>query len=282
MDFHSLDPQFREALAEDLGEGDVTTGPILDQAGKAEVRLEARLVARQECVLAGWPVFVRIFELLGPCSARCRFEEGDSVPAGTTVGVVEASPGVLLKGERVALNFLQRLCGIAGLTRRYVGMVAHTKVKILDTRKMTPLWRAIEKYAVRIGGGTNHRFGLYDQVLIKENHIALAGGIGPAVRMCRKSGGDRYRIEVEVTAPAGVAEAVEAGADIVLLDNMSPGQVRESVAVAAGRCLLEVSGGVNEGSLVEYAETGVDFISMGVLTHSCRAADLSLLLSPHE
>jgi nicotinate-nucleotide pyrophosphorylase (carboxylating) len=274
MDFLELDPLLKAALREDLGRGDLTTEAILPDSGR---RASARIVAKEELVLAGWPVFLRVFELLGDIEGKAYFLEGEKVGC-TDIGRISGPAGALLKGERVALNFLQRLCGIATRTRELVELVSHTQARILDTRKTTPLLRNLEKYAVRIGGGYNHRFGLDDGILIKENHIALAGGLGQAYRACREKAPHLNRIEVEVENHDQLEEALLLGAEVVLLDNMTPDQVREAVALSQGRCLLEVSGGVNEGNIAAYAEAGVDLISLGALTHSSRAADISMLM----
>lgn len=279
MDFLDLDPLLRQALREDLGRGDITTDAILERSGslKGGAQVQAKIVANEEFVLAGWPVFVRVFQLLGDIEGEAYFEEGSSV-GRETVGKLSGAPSVVLKGERVALNFLQRMSGVATQTRKYVSLIAHTRAKVLDTRKTTPLWRTLEKYAVRIGGGHNHRFGLDDGILIKENHIAIGGGIEAAINACRSQSAHLHKIEVEVKNLEELGQAISAGADVVLLDNMTPRQVEEAVKIANGRCVLEVSGGVRESSIIEYAETGVDLISLGVLTHSYRSVDMSLLL----
>jgi nicotinate-nucleotide pyrophosphorylase (carboxylating) len=277
MDFLSLDPRLRQALQEDLGRGDITTEAILQSNPHADGVRTAQVLARQRMVLAGWPVFIRVFQLLGPVTGRIRYGEGDWVETGC-MGTLEGSVSILLKAERVALNFLQRLCGIATRTRGCVDRVGSSRVRVLDTRKTTPLWRSLEKYAVRMGGGQNHRMGLDDGVLIKENHIAAAGGVAAAVRACRERCGHLQRIQVEVTHQGELADALDAGADAVLLDNMPAEEVRRSVAACAGRCLVEVSGGITGQNLQAYAETGVDFISMGSLTHSVASSDISLIL----
>lgn len=276
MDFLSLDNRLREALREDIGRGDVTTESIVEGT-TSEHTCEARIVAKEDLVLAGWPVFVRVFELLGPVAVRSESQEGALVPAGSTLGCVRGPGNVLLQGERVALNMLQRMCGVASLTREYAQAIAGTGARILDTRKTTPLWRDLEKYAVRVGGGVNHRRGLDDGILIKENHIAWAGGIAAAVRACIRRSSHLQKVEIEVTNLEQLEEALQAGAEIVMLDNMNVEQVREAVKVSAGRCLLEVSGGVNLGTIRKYAETGIDFVSVGALTHSYRARDISML-----
>lgn len=280
MIFPQLDPLFRQAIEEDFGQGDLTTESILADGktvGVGAKRTQARVLAKEEFVLAGWPVFVRIFELIGDIEVECYFEDGVVVEPGD-LGHLSARPLVLLSGERVALNFLQRMSGIATKTRSFVNLVAHTGAKILDTRKTTPLWRKLEKYAVRIGGGYNHRFGLNDGILIKENHIQISGGIEKAIEACRSRGSHLQKVEVEVSDLKQLECAIGAGTDAVLLDNMTPEQILEAVKITNRRCLLEVSGGVNEDNVVQYAETEVDFISLGVLTHSYRSVDISLLL----
>ncbi|MFQ5738812.1 MAG: carboxylating nicotinate-nucleotide diphosphorylase [Acidobacteriota bacterium] len=282
MDSLNLDPLLRQALSEDLGRGDITTNSILpgplESSPPRRLRAQAVVNAKQELVLAGWPVFRRVFELLGgDVHGEPLFPEGATVGPGV-IGALHAEAFVLLRGERVALNLLQRLCGVATQTGQLVKLVSHTDVKILDTRKTTPLWRGLEKYAVRIGGGHNHRMGLDDGVLIKENHIAVAGGIEVAIESCRKRVSPLHKIEVEVRNLEEMEIAIEAGADLVLLDNMTPDQVAVAVRRTAGRCPLEVSGGVSRDTVVAYAESGVDFISLGALTHSYRCPDISMLL----
>ncbi len=279
MDSLSLDSRLREALREDIGRGDVTTESIAEFGGASDRTSEARIVAKEELVLAGWPFFVRVFELLGPVEVRPGAKEGSVVAAGATLGCLRAPAQVLLCGERVALNLLQRVSGVATLTREYVRAIEGTRAAILDTRKTTPMWRDLEKYAVRVGGGVNHRQGLDDGILIKENHIAWAGGIRAAIEACRRRSSHLQKIEIEVTDLEQLEEALRAGAEIVLLDNMTVEQVRDAVRVSSGRCLLEVSGGVTLQSIRQYAETGIDFVSIGALTHSSRARDISMLFS---
>jgi len=225
---------------------------------------------------------VRVFQLLGEVEAQTRFEEGAQVEQESTVGKLSGAASVLLRGERVAMNFLQRMSGVATQTRKYVKLVAHTTAKVLDTRKTTPLWRSLERYAVRTGGGLNHRFGLDDGILIKENHIAMAGGIGAALEACRSRLNHLHKIEIEVRNLEELSQAINAGAEVLLLDNMSTKQVQEAVQIAKGCCVLEVSGGVNESNIVEYAEAGVDFISLGILTHSSPSVDLSVSLHKYD
>ena len=262
------------ALKEDLGSGDVTTRITVNP----EKRARAELLAKENLVLAGLDVARRAFALVDPETVFISsFTDGDEISKGTVFARVEGRAVSLLEAERVALNFLQRLCGIATLTRRFVAEVAGTKASITDTRKTTPGLRSMEKYAVRVGGGRNHRFSLADGVLIKENHSRAAGGIGEAVRRARAGAPHPLKIEVEVSTLEEVAEAVAARADILLLDNMDVQRVRESVALVNGRALLEVSGGMALSTVRTFAQTGVDILSVGALTHSARAMDISML-----
>jgi nicotinate-nucleotide pyrophosphorylase (carboxylating) len=277
MDFLNLDALLKQALEEDLGRGDLTTEAILERVGssrKEAIQAQAAVLAKEKLILAGWPIFLRVFQLMGEIESEVYLEEGAQVDRATIVGKLQGKAAVLLQGERVALNFLQRISGVATLTRKYVQLVAHTQAKILDTRKTTPLWRSLEKYAVRKGGGLNHRFGLYDGILIKENHVAMAGGIEAALDACRGP----MEVEIEVRNFEELSQAIDTGAERVLLDNMSPQEVQKAVKIAKGRCALEVSGGVHESNVVEYAETGVDFISLGILTHSAPSVDFSVSL----
>lgn len=269
------------ALAEDVGSGDVST---LWTVGAAQ-RGRARIVAKQPGVLAGLATARAVFAQLEPAlQVRMALADGARVAPGDGVLAVEGPVRGILGGERVALNFLQRLSGVATLTRRYVDAVAGTGARILDTRKTTPGLRALEKQAVRAGGGENHRFGLFDMVLLKENHLAAAGGIAAAVAAVRRQNAAGLRVEVETTSLAEVEEALAAGVDRILFDNMPPARLREAVALVRARGErrpeTEASGGVTLQTVRAIAETGVDFISVGALTHSVPALDLSLLLEP--
>ena len=239
----------------------------------------ARLIAKEELVLAGLFVAEKVFLRLNPgvVFTAC-FAEGARVSSGEIIATVCGDAADLLMAERVALNLLQRMCGIATLTSRYVQAVSGTKARIVDTRKTTPGLREVEKYAVRIGGGINHRTGLYDGVLIKENHIAAAGGIAEAVRRAHAYIPHTLKIEIETETPAQVEEALAAGADIIMLDNMDCDTMMRCVVMIGGRSLVEASGGVNLDTVRAIAETGVDIISIGALTHSPRAMDISMLL----
>lgn len=273
---HWVDRMIRLALEEDLFSGDLTTDAIIDPGAGGK----ASLVSREEIVLAGLPVFRRVFEIL---SAEVEFEfffkDGSAVPAGGEICLLSGPLSEILKGERTALNLLQRMSGIATLTRAYVTKAGAHKARILDTRKTAPGLRLLDKYAVRMGGGFNHRLGLYDGILIKDNHIAAAGSVARAVALAKQNTPHTIKVEVEVEDHAGLEEALQAGADVVLLDNMSTQMMREAVRITGGRALLEASGNIDLGNVEEVAETGVDLISIGALTHSARAVDLSLELT---
>lgn len=272
---HGLDRILEAALAEDIHTGDITTVAVVPEKRNAK----AILKAKEAMVLAGIEVAARVFQLLDPAIRFTpRFSDGAALQPGDILAELEGEAAFLLQGERVALNLLQRMCGIATLTSRYVEAVKGTRARIVDTRKTTPGLRVLEKYAVRVGGGINHRTGLYDGVLIKENHIAAAGGIAEAVRRARAYIPHTMKIEVETESQAEVGEALAAGADIIMLDNMDPAAMRQAVAAIGGQALVEASGGVNLDTVRVIAETGVDIISVGALTHSARAMDISMLL----
>jgi len=272
-----IDAIVRRALDEDIGDGDVTTlctiGP--------DAWVTGRFLAKAPGVVAGLEVVRAVF---GQLDARVRFvarvADGDPVEARTVVAEISGPGRAVLTGERVALNFLQRMSGIATLTRRFVEATRGTRAVILDTRKTAPGLRALDKWAVRLGGGHNHRMGLYDMVLIKDNHIAAVGSITEAVARVRAGDTHRRPIEVEVTTLAELAEALVLGVDRVMLDNMGPGEMREAVRITAGRVPLEASGGVRLDTVAAIAATGVDLISTGAITHSISALDISLDLDP--
>lgn len=264
----------RAWLQEDAGRGDLTTALVVPRGSSARARLEARASG----VVAGLEVAAACFEAAGGDGVKWIAEasDGDEVSAGTALARVDGDLSAILLAERVALNILGRLSGIATLTRRYVDATAGSKTKIVDTRKTTPALRALEKHAVAVGGGTNHRFGLDDGILVKDNHIAAAGGIGPATRRAVEGAPHGLKVEVEVQTLEQMEEAIEAGADVVLLDNMSPAEVARAVKDAAGRVVLEASGGITLQNVGEYARTGVDLISIGALTHSATSLDVAL------
>ena len=263
----------RRALVEDVGAGDVTTTAVVDSQASAR----ARIAFREPGVLAGMGVAREVFaQLDAAAEVDAAVADGTRIGAGETVAVVRASTRSLLTGERVALNFLQRLSGIATLTRAFVDAVEGTGVRILDTRKTTPMLRALEKYAVRMGGGANHRTGLYDAILIKDNHIAAAGDVAEAIARARSAAPADMAIQVEVESPDEAAAAVSAGAHALLFDNMRVAEVERAVGVVGGDVRLEVTGGVTLANVREYAATGVHDISVGAITHSARAIDIGL------
>ncbi|MBW2553241.1 MAG: carboxylating nicotinate-nucleotide diphosphorylase [Deltaproteobacteria bacterium] len=261
------------ALREDIGDGDITTSSIVSTPLEAT----AHLVAKEGLILAGIDIFHRVYKKLDADLELIKhFEDGDEVSQGSIIGEISGEVAVILKGERIALNFLQRLSGIATLTHKFVMKVKSYPVKILDTRKTTPGWRALEKYAVKMGGGENHRFGLFDAVLIKDNHISAAGGIGEAVRRVKDNVPHSFKIEVETSNLQEVKEALDSGVNTIMLDNMSTEMMKEAVAVVNKRVLVEASGNTGLDNIEEIAAAGVDFISVGALTHSAKAVDISL------
>lgn len=269
-----IDRIIRNALQEDIGPGDLTTLATIEPGTSAR----AELVAKEDFVLSGIDIAKRVFQLLDETIAFEKLrEDGQAVGRGDVLAWLKGEAGTLLQGERVALNFLQRMCGIATLTNQFVKKVEDTDAVIVDTRKTTPGLRLLDKYSVRTGGGHNHRTSLYDGILIKENHIAAAGGISVAVERARQRAPHTLKIEVETRSLEEVQEALGAGADIILLDNMAPEDLRRAVETVKGRALTEASGGVNLETVEEIAKAGVDFISVGALTHSYRAVDISML-----
>jgi nicotinate-nucleotide pyrophosphorylase (carboxylating) len=264
------------ALAEDVGSGDATTLALVPE----DARCRAEIVLEEPGVVCGIPVAAAVFRALDPSvTLDPRVPEGAAVSEVPAVlAAIEGPARAVLSGERVALNLVARLCGIASLTRRFVELTEGTSTTVLDTRKTTPGLRALEKYAVRCGGGTNHRAGLYDGVLVKENHLRLAGGVVPALAALHGRV-DGLQVELEAETLAQVREAVEAGAPRILLDNMRPEDVREAVDLVAGRAELEASGGVSLATVRAYADAGVDFVSVGALTHSARSLHVSLEVS---
>ncbi len=261
------------ALAEDVGTGDLTTEALVDpgRSGRGIIR------AKEPLVVAGLQAAERVFHRFDP---EARFDsdlsDGTQVESGREVASVDGNLRALLAGERTALNFLQRLSGIATHVRSHVAALEGRTVRLVDTRKTIPGWRVLEKYAVRVGGAANHRFGLFDGVLIKDNHIAVSGGISAAVALARRRVHHLVRIEVEVADMAGVEEALAAGADVIMLDNMDLAEIREATVRIGGRALVEVSGGVTRDALSALADAGVDIISAGGLTHAARSVDLSM------
>lgn len=272
-----IDGIIRRALEEDLGSGDLTTNATIDR----DLKGRASLLARETLVLAGLPVFIKVFRMLSvEIISEDYFEDGQVVQEGEKICQITGPANAILKGERTALNFLQRMSGIATLTKTYVDKVGLQKVRLVDTRKTAPGLRLFDKYAVRLGGGFNHRIGLYDGVLIKDNHISAAGSITNAVDLAKRKVPHTIKVEVEVEDLEALEEAIQAGADVVLLDNMSPHRLKEAVRLSNGRVPLEASGGINLKNIEQIAKTGVDIISVGALTHSAKAVDISLEMIP--
>jgi len=270
-----LDRLIDLALEEDIGPGDVTTQALIPP----ELQGEAHIRAKQTLVVAGLPVAARVFHKLdAEIVFTAAVDDGQEVAKGQVLARLTGPVASILTAERVALNFLQRLSGIATFTRQMVAQVAGSPAALMDTRKTTPGWRALEKYAVRLGGGRNHRLGLYDGVLIKNNHLTAVGGIHEAVRQARARAHNLLKIEVEVTDLEGLEEALNAGADRILLDNMDDATLRQAVEITRGRARLEASGSMTKERLPQVAATGVNFISMGALTHSAPAVDIHLRL----
>jgi len=273
MNQFELDALLKRALTEDIGMGDLTTESCVPE----DAQSKAKFIAKETGIICGLKVLTRTFTLLDPDVRITPYvTEGDRVEVGDTIAEIEGKSRSILSGERVALNLLQRLSGIASKTAEAVSQVTDTKTKICDTRKTTPGLRALEKYAVKTGGGSNHRFGLFDGVMIKDNHIIAAGGIKAAVERARRNVPHTIKIEVETTNLAEIEEALEAGADIIMLDNMDCPEMKKAVQLIAGRAVTEASGNMGDRSLKEVAETGVDFISIGALSHTVRALDISL------
>jgi nicotinate-nucleotide pyrophosphorylase (carboxylating) len=261
------------AIAEDVGSGDITTRLTIPEAATAA----GVILAKEAGILAGMRVAALCLEVVDPSVAFAELaSDGARIEVGQRLATMSGSARSILTAERVALNFLQRMSGIATMTGRFVSAVSETAARIVDTRKTTPGLRVLEKYAVRVGGGFNHRFGLDDGILIKDNHIAVAGGVAQAVRLARAGAPHTLKVEVEVRSLAELDQALQAQADVVMLDNMSTDEMREAVRIIGGRAIVEASGGVDESSVAAIAATGVDIISVGKLTHSFRSLDISL------
>ncbi|MFQ5328559.1 MAG: carboxylating nicotinate-nucleotide diphosphorylase [Thermodesulfobacteriota bacterium] len=271
--FLALDELIAASLAEDIGSGDVTTEATVARGKQGR----ATIVAKEELVVAGLPVVEAVFKAVSRgVLFESTMDDGERAGKGATLASLSGPLASILTGERIALNFLQRLSGVATLTRSFIRQVEGLDVTLLDTRKTTPCHRALERYAVHVGGGENHRFGLFDGILIKDNHIDAVGGIAAAVERARKRAPTGMKVEVEVRDMGEVEEAVESGADIIMLDNMNIRQMKRAVRVIGGRAQVEASGGVTLRRVATIARTGVDFISIGSLTHSARAVDISL------
>ncbi|WP_321516769.1 carboxylating nicotinate-nucleotide diphosphorylase [Marinifilum fragile] len=272
LNIQELEYIIEHAFREDIGDGDITTNNLIPENSVAK----ASMTAKADGVIAGLPIAEKVFKKLDPNLIwKPLVKDGDTIEKGQVIVEMQGSFRALLTGERLALNLMQRMSGIASETAKYVAEVKHTNVQILDTRKTVPGLRTLDKYSVKTGGGTNHRIGLYDLVMIKDNHIKVAGGIAPAVEQIRKSIPNHIKVEVETTNIKEVQEALSAGADIIMLDNMSNEAMTEAVQLVNGKAKTEASGNMNLERLKGVAETGVDFISIGALTHSVKALDIS-------
>lgn len=269
----NADKLIMQALEEDITSEDITTNAVMREYQKGEVQL----IAKQKGVIAGLDVYKRVFELLDDTTEVEFFvSDGDIVESGKLMGIVRGDIRVLLSGERVALNYLQRMSGIATYTREIADLLKGSKTKLLDTRKTTPNMRIFEKYAVKVGGGCNHRYNLSDGILLKDNHIGAAGGVKEAILMAKEYAPFVRKIEIEVENLEMVKEAVEAGADIIMLDNMSPEMMKEAIAIIDGRAETECSGNVTRENIARLISVGVDYISSGALTHSAPILDISM------
>jgi len=273
MDWDKIDSIIKNALNEDVGSGDITT----DTISPPDAKCEAQIIAKEKGIIAGIPIAKRVFQKLDPeVSFSQNSNDGDRVTPGQEILRIKATVRAVLTGERLALNLLQRMSGIATATSLYVDAVKGSQTKILDTRKTAPGLRVLDKYAVLAGGAQNHRFGLYDLVLIKDNHINFAGGISNAVEIVRSKYQNKFKIEVETSTLDEVKEALSSGADIIMLDNMNISMMKEAVKMINKKALTEASGGITLSTITDIAETGVDYISVGAITHSSPALDISL------
>ncbi len=267
------------AIAEDVGSGDITTNHLPDPSAQGR----GEIVAKEPVVIAGLEIAKRVFEKFEPdVDFKSNYKDGDAVDAKEVVAEISGSMGMLLTGERTALNFLQRLSGIATNVRSYVEELKDAKIRLVDTRKTVPGWRVLDKYAVRIGGAYNHRMGLYDGVLIKDNHIEAFGGIASAVEYIRKQVSHLIKIEIETSDLNEVNQALDAGADVIMLDNMDLEEISSAVDLINGRAVVEVSGRVSKGDLKGLAKTGVDIVSVGALIHGAVFVDISMRIKSYS
>ncbi|EES50099.1 carboxylating nicotinate-nucleotide diphosphorylase [Clostridium botulinum] len=272
MNYLVVDKIIKEALLEDIPNEDITTNSIIKESSICTVDL----LCKEKGILSGLEVFKRVFDILGNVQIEFNKKDGDKICPGEKIALLKGDTRNVLLGERVALNLLQRMSGIATVTNKFVNKIEHTRAKLLDTRKTTPNLRILEKYSVKIGGGDNHRFNLSDGIMLKDNHISAAGGIKKAVEMCKKNSSFVRKIEVEAETLDMVNEALEAKVDIIMLDNMNLKTAKEAVRIINNRVLIEFSGNVNIDNIKEIAEIGVDYISVGALTHSAKILDLSM------
>lgn len=275
IDWGEVDLIIENTLEEDLGSGDVTTDAIFS----VDDTCEALIIAKEEGIIAGIPIAERVFQKLAPeVTVAQKLKDGEHVNPGDEILVIKGSIHAVLSGERLSLNLLQRMSGIATATSKYVAAISGYRTRILDTRKTAPGLRVLDKYAVSIGGGCNHRFGLYDAVLIKDNHIDFAGNISNAVEIVRNKYQSKFKVEVETSTLDEVREALKAGADIIMLDNMTVEMMKEAVRIINGKSITEASGGITLDNVRQIADTGVDFISVGAITHSSPALDIGLYM----
>lgn len=272
LNFLIVDELIKESLKEDMPFGDITTNCTISK----DSRSKASIYIKEDGILCGTEVFARVFKILGDVNVTFTNKDGDFIAKGTKIGEVIGNTQNILMGERIALNLMQRMSGIATTTHEYVKLLEGYNSKVVDTRKTTPLYRHLDKYAVLCGGGTNHRLSLSDSILIKDNHIAAAGGIKEAVTLAKKNASFTTKIEVETETKEQVLEAIDAKADIIMLDNMSPLMAEEMVKLINKKALTECSGNINLDTITDYAKTNVDFISCGALTHSFNVLDISL------
>jgi nicotinate-nucleotide pyrophosphorylase (carboxylating) len=275
IDWGKVDLIIENTLEEDLGSGDITTDAIFS----VDETCEALIIGKEEGIIAGIPIAERVFQKLAPeVTVAQKLKDGEHVNPGDEILVIKGSIHAVLSGERLSLNLLQRMSGIATATSKYVAAISGYRTRILDTRKTAPGLRVLDKYAVSIGGGCNHRFGLYDAVLIKDNHIDFAGNISNAVEIVRSKYQSKFKVEVETSTLDEVREALKAGADIIMLDNMTVEMMEEAVRIINGKSITEASGGITLDTIGQIADTGVDFISVGAITHSSPALDIGLYM----
>ena len=272
LDFLMIDNIILEGLKEDMPYGDITTNSTISEDSKCN----ANLYCKEDGIICGCTVFSRVFELIGDVTVSFFVKDGDAVVKGQKLAVLTGNTRKILQGERIALNLMQRMSGIATTTHTFAEKIKNTNASVVDTRKITPLYRYIDKYSVRCGGGKNHRYSLSDSILIKDNQIDAAGGIKNAVTLAKKNASFTTKVEVETESKQDVLDALDAKADIIMLDNMTPDMVADMVKLINGRAIVETSGNITIDNIYDYAQTGVDIISVGALTHSFKVLDISL------
>lgn len=272
LNYLIIDDLISKAIQEDMPFGDITTNALIPEDSVST----ASVIAKEDGIICGIPVFKRVFKLIGNVTCNFHIQDGDKVTSGTIIGTITGNTRNILMGERIALNLMQRMSGVATTTYNYASKLEGLKSKLVDTRKTTPLYRHLDKYSVLCGGGANHRLSLSDSILIKDNHIAAAGGIKEAVALAKKHSSFTTKIEVETETKEEVLEAIESKADIIMLDNMTPEMSKEMVELINGRAITECSGNITLDTIRSYGETGVDYISCGALTHSFKVLDISL------